>query len=176
MNDTKNTLVNRVATSKLKIINLEHFYPSIDIVEFDVRNFLYMDLILKEKEYRAALKEADWSVYQDKAVALHCSSDAIIPTWAFMLVASYLAPVASRVFMGNKEELIEEEFRHRIEQLDYSQYQDELIVIKGCSTKKVPESAYVHLTVRLQTVARSIMFGEACSTVPIYKKPKNPKS
>lgn len=173
MNDTKNTLVNRVAESKLKIINLEHFYPSVDIVEFDVRNFLYMDLILKEKEYRSALKDTDWSVYEDKAVALHCSSDAIIPTWAFMLAASYLASFATRVFMGTKEELIEDEFRHRIDQLDYSQYQDELIVIKGCSTKKVPESAYVNLTARLQSVARSIMFGEACSTVPIYKRPKN---
>lgn len=173
MENNDKVLVNRVANSKLKTINLEHYFPTVDIVEFDLREYLFKDLILIEKDFRESLKAVDWTVYDHKAVAVHCSTDAIIPTWAFMLVSTYLVPHASKIFLGTKKSLIEEEYRIRLENLDYSQYEDVPVVIKGCSQKPVPESAYVHLTTRLIPVARSIMYGEACSTVPIFKKPKN---
>lgn len=172
MKNKETELVNRVANSRLKVINLEKYFPEIDIMEFDLKDYLFMELILKEKEFRSSLKEVDWSVYTGKAVALNCSTDAIIPTWAFMLAATYLEPVADRIFMGTKNELIEKEYRNKLESLDYSQYKDEMIVIKGCSQKPVPTSAYVELTIKLRPLAKSIMYGEACSTVPIYKKPK----
>ncbi len=170
-NETK--LVNRVANSRLKVINLEKYFPEIEIVEFDLKDYLFMELILKEKEFRSSLMEVDWSAYTGKAVALNCSTNAIIPTWAYMLAATFLEPVADRIFMGTKKELIEEEYRNKLNSLDYTQYKDEMIVIKGCSQKPVPTSAYVDLTTKLRPLARSIMYGEACSTVPIYKKPKN---
>ena len=170
-NDT--VLVNRIANSKLITINLEHYFPTAEIVEFDLKAYLFKDLILIEKDFRLALKEIDWSQYDDKAVALYCSTDAIIPTWAYMLASGYLVPHANKIFLGTKKSLIEEEYRSRLNNLDYSQYQDLPIVIKGCSQKPVPESAYVDLTTRLIPVAKSIMYGEACSTVPIFKKPKN---
>lgn len=165
-------LVNRVANSKLKTINLEHFFPTEEIAEFDLKNYLFKELILREKEFRAALKEIDWSQYTDQSIALYCSTDAIIPTWAYMLVATYLSPHASNIFMGTKKEYIEAAYRKQLSDVDYTQYRDQLIVIKGCSQKPVPTSAYVELTTRLTPIARSIMYGEACSTVPIYKKPK----
>lgn len=173
MKDTDTKLVNRVANSRLKTINLEKYFPEDEIIEFDLKDYLFKELILKEKEFRAALKAIDWTEYEHKAVAITCSTDAIIPTWAFMLVASYLEPHALEVFLGTKSALIEEKYRHQLDKLDYSQYEDELIVIKGCSQKPVPASAYVALTTRLRPFAKSIMYGEACSTVPIYKKPKN---
>ena len=172
MNTNETTLVNRVANSKLKVINLEHYFPEMDIVEFDLKDFLFKNLILKEKEFRSSLAEVNWSTFTDKAVAIHCTVDAIIPTWAYMVVASYLEPYVNRLFLGNKEEMIEDEYRKRIDGIDFEQYRDEFIVIKGCSKKPVPTSAYVNLTYRLRPVARSIMYGEACSTVPIYKKSK----
>ena len=165
-------LVNRVANSKLKTINLEHFFPTEEITEFDLKNFLFKELILREKEFRAELKEIDWSRYADQTVVLYCSSDAIIPTWAYMLVSTYLTPYASNIFMGTKKDYIEAAYRDRLATIDYNEDRDELIVIKGGSQKPVPVSAYVELTTRLTPVARSIMYGEACSTVPIYKKPK----
>lgn len=173
MKNIETKLVNRVANSKLKVINLEHYFPEMDMIEFDLKDFLFKDLILKEKEFRADLKEVNWQAYEDKAVALFCSTDAIIPTWAYMLAASYLEPHASRIFLGTQKELIGQEYYRSLAAIDYTQYEDELIVIKGCSQKPVPASAYVDLTTRLRPFARSIMFGEACSTVPIYKKPKN---
>lgn len=173
-NDTK--LVNRVANSKLKVINLEHYFPDMNIIEFDLKDFLYKDFILKEKEFRTSLEEVDWEKYKNSAVAIHCSSDAIIPTWGYMLVASYLEPYAERINFGNKEKMIESEYSKRLDGIDFEQYRNELIVIKGCGNKSVPVSAYVELTAHLRPYARSIMYGEACSTVPIYKKTKNSTS
>lgn len=173
MKTKEKPLVNRVANSKLKTINLEHYFPTVDIIEFDIKNYLFKELILKEKDFRESLKEIDWSIYKNKAVALYCSTDAIIPTWAYMLVSSHLAPHTENVFPGTKNAFIEAEYRQELANIDYSQYQDELIVIKGCSQKPVPTSAYVDLTTRLTSVAKSIMYGEACSTVPIFKKQRN---
>lgn len=172
MESTDKKLVNRVANSRLKVINLENFFPKDEVIEFDLKDYLFKELILKEKDFRSSLSELDWNKYKDKTVAVFCSNDAIIPTWAFMLVASHLESYASRLFFGTKKALIEEDYRSFIENMDGTQYQDELIVIKGCSRLPVPTSAYVYLTAKLKPYARSIMFGEACSTVPIYKKSK----
>lgn len=167
---TTEKLVNRVANSRLKTINLEKFFPEKEIAEFDLKNFLFKELILREKEYRDALKEYNWEEYEGKLVALHCSTDAILPTWAFMLAASYLQPVAEEVFFGTKSALLEKYFRDQIRKIDIEKYDNELIVIKGCSNHPVPVSAYVELTAALRPFARSVMFGEACSAVPIFKK------
>lgn len=173
MKNTDTKLVNRVANSRLITINLEKYFPAEEIIEFDIKEYLFKELILKEKDFRADLKAIDWTGYDNKAVAITCSTDAIIPIWAFMLAATYLEPHASEVFLGTGKELIEEKYRRQLDALDYTRYLDELIVIKGCSQKPVPASAYVTLTTKLRPYAKSIMYGEACSTVPIYKKPKN---
>ncbi|MBY5957923.1 DUF2480 family protein [Membranicola marinus] len=172
MKSTEKKLVNRVAKSPLKTINLEDYFPKEEIIEFDLKDYLFKELILKEKEFRAAMKEIDWTAFSGQSVAITCSTDAIIPVWAFMLTAAYLTPYASEVFSGTAEEFLEEKYRNRLDAIDFSQYENELIVIKGCSKKVVPRSAYVRITNKLRPYARSIMYGEACSTVPIYKKPR----
>ena len=169
--DTK-PLVNRVAASGLITLNLEDFFPEGEIAVFDLKAYLFMELILKEKDFRKALKALDWSQYTDKHLLITCSADAIIPIWAYMLVTVYAAPIAKSVFQGTKEEFYKQSFIKTLYQLDISQYKNQLLVIKGCSDKPVPTAAYVELTRLLQPVAKSIMFGEPCSTVPLYKKPK----
>ncbi len=165
-------LVNRVAASGLITINLEDFFPTKEVVEFDLKPFLFMEMILKEKDFRTALKELDWSQYADKNVAIYCSADAIIPVWAYMLVATYLEPVAADIIQGNKEAYYLVAFQRSVEAIDLTEYEGKRIVIKGCSNKPVPPSAYVALTKALRPYAKSMMYGEPCSTVPIYKKPK----
>ena len=141
-------------------------------MEFDLKDYLFRELILKEKDFRAALKEHDWSQYQDKVLLVFCSTNAIIPMWAYMLVAAYAAPFAKDVFEGNTSEYYRYAFRQRLEKLDISEYEQKRIVIKGCGDRPVPPIAYVELTRRLQPVAKSIMYGEPCSTVPIFKQPR----
>ena len=165
-------LINRVAASKLITINLEDFFPKEEIVIFDLKDYLFRELILKEKDFRKALKEFDWSQYAKKQVLITCSTNAIIPIWAYMLVTAYATPFAKNVFQGTKEEFYKKAFSDTLSQLDISQYENKLLVIKGCSGNPVPLSAYVELTRLLQPVAKSIMFGEPCSTVPIFKAPK----
>lgn len=167
----ENTLVNRVAGSGLITLNLENYYPKRDIVVFDLKDYLYMELILKEKDFRSSLKDLDWSVYQDKIVSVLCSTDAIIPVWAYMLVATYLDGVAFTCFAGTPEEYIKHHYQTTIDNLDLSSFTEKKIVIKGCSDKPVPASAYASLTYKLKGIAKSIMYGEPCSTVPIYKQP-----
>ncbi len=169
--DTK-PLVNRVAASGLITLNLEDFFPEGEIATFDLKDYLFMELILKEKDFRKALKELDWSQYADKHLLITCSTDAIIPIWAYMLVTVYATPVAKSIFQGAAEEFYKNSFINILDKLDISQYKNKLLVIKGCSGKPVPTAAYVELTRRLQPVAKSIMFGEPCSTVPLYKKPR----
>jgi len=166
------TLINRVASSGLITIDLEQFYPELEIVTFDLKDFLFMEMILKELDFRKALKEIDWSIYHGKVVTLLCSNDAIIPMWAYMLVVTYLEGVAATITEGTKEDYLSSYYNHLLDNMDMSPYQDKMIVIKGCGDKGVPIQAYVTLTARLQSVAKSIMYGEPCSTVPIYKKPK----
>lgn len=165
-------LVNRVANSSLITIDLESFYPEGDVVAFDLKDYLFMELILKEKDFREALKEHDWAQYQGKNLAVFCSTDAIIPMWAYMLVASYAAQHARDVFQGLPEQFAEFAFLKKLAAINPDDYEGKRLVIKGCSGKPVPPSAYLEITRRLQPVARSIMFGEACSSVPVYKRPR----
>jgi hypothetical protein len=138
----------------------------------DVSQWLYEGFLLKEKVFREALKQHDWSQYQNHWVAIYCSTDAILPTWAPILVASYLSTTADWVILGKPDELIGLYYQKKLEELDYSEYQDKPVILKGCSKKPVPESAYIAAIQHLQKVAKSIMFGEACSAVPLYKRGK----
>ena len=163
-------IVNKVANSGLRTLDLETYLPKGQIVNFDLKDHLFMGMILKEKDYREALQKMDWSIYQDKDVALLCSADAIIPVWAFMLAASYLQPVAREVYMGTPEELYKHLFLKNIDSLDQKEFEGERIVVKGCGDKPIGEFAYLAITKKLMPVAKTIMYGEPCSTVPIYKK------
>lgn len=165
-------LVNRVANSGLITLNLEEFFPKEEVVTFDLKDYLFMELILKEKDFREALKEHDWSQYQDKILLVYCSTDAIIPVWAYMLVTGYAEPYATDIFQGDEQTYYQIAFNRALEALDAQQYEQQRIVIKGCSNKPVPPSAYVELTRKLRPYAQSIMYGEPCSTVPIFKRPR----
>lgn len=163
--------VNKVAESGLITLDLEEFYPKGEIKTFDLKGYLFMELILKEKDFRAALLTTDWSVYQDAYVAITCSVDAIIPMWAYMLVASYLQPIAKDVVFGDEQKLINTIFIKNMASFDAASYEDKRVVVKGCGEMSIPATAYVEITNRLRPFVKSIMFGEPCSTVPIYKKP-----
>lgn len=163
-------LVNKVAQSGLITLDLEDFFPKEAIIAFDIKEFLFRGLILKELEFRAALKAHDWSAYKDKTVAVFCSTDAIIPQWAFMLVATYLSAQTTEIYFGTTEEVEQKLFLLNLKSIDATKYIDEKIIIKGCGTKTVTGEAYLEITKKLQPVVKSLMFGEACSTVPIYKR------
>ncbi len=165
-------LVNRVAGSGLMTIDLEEFYPSGEVVAFDLKDYLFMELILKEKDFREALKSHDWEQYQGKNLAVFCSADAIIPMWAYMLVATYAAPYVNDMAQTTPEQFVEIAFLKQLNRLDLNEYEGKRLVIKGCSDKPVPPAAYLEITRLLQPLAQSIMFGEPCSTVPVYKKGK----
>lgn len=163
-------IINRVSNSKLVTIDLEDFYPSGERVVFDIKDWLLDGLVLREKDFRQAAKSHDWSQYQNKFVALTCSTDAIIPGWAFMLLSTYLNPVAKQVVVGDLEQLETILYTEVLEKLDLSEYKDLPVIVKGCSRKPVPQNAYIQLINKLQPIARSIMYGEACSSVPLFKK------
>jgi len=164
------TLVNKVADSGLVSLDPADFYPSETIKLFDLKDHLFMGLILKEKDFRSALQNTDWQQYKDIAVGIVCSTDAIIPLWAYMLVASSLEPVASFIMKGNEEQVRESLFLRNISAMSPENYIDQRIVVKGCGEKAIPESVYVALTHLLRPFAKSIFFGEPCSTVPVFKK------
>jgi len=166
------TLINRVAESGIITIDLEEMYPAEEIVLFDLKDYLFHGLILKEKEFRQSLAAKDWTEYTDKIVLIQCSTDAIIPLWAYMLVSSYLTEIARDVFHGQKDEYLSLFFKNQIETIDVVQYTGKRVVLKGCSKKAVPAQAYASMTFRLKPVVQSLMFGEPCSTVPIFKKSK----
>ncbi len=163
-------LVNKVAQSGLITLDLEDFFPKEAIVAFDIKEFLFRGLILKELDFRAALKAHDWSTYKDKTVAVFCSTDAIIPQWAFMLVGTYLSAQTTEIYFGTTEDVEQKLFLSNLKRIDATKYIDEKIIIKGCGTKTVTGEAYLEITKKLQPVVKSLMFGEACSTVPIYKR------
>lgn len=165
-------IVNRVASSSIISFDLETIYPKGDRVVFDIKDNLYEETILREKEFRAFIKEHDWSNYVGKNVAIICSVDAIVPTWAFMLIASKLTPFTNHFTFGSLHELETELFNMAIANINIEEYRDTKVVVKGCSGNAIPTSAYVELVRVLQPVAASLMFGEPCSTVPVYKKPK----
>lgn len=165
-------MTNKVAESGIITLNLEDFYPVGETAVFDLKDYLFMGLILKEKDYREALKNLDIIPYQNKNVALTCTADAIIPMWAYMLAASYLQPVAKAIVFGSEDFLKQTLFLKNIYAINPEDYSDKRVVIKGCGELPVTESAYVEITNILRPVAKSIMYGEPCSTVPIYKKSK----
>ncbi len=165
-------IFNKVAESGLITIDLEDYYPKEDTVMFDLKDYLFMGLILKEKEFREALRNTDWSTYQNKNVYITCTAEAVIPMWANMLVVSHLQPLAANVIYGDKDFLHKHLFLKNISQINTSYYLDKRVVIKGCGDKAVPEIAYVEITKLLRPVVKSIMYGEPCSTVPVYKKSK----
>jgi uncharacterized protein DUF2480 len=164
------TIINKVAESGLITIDLGDYYPKEQIVMFDLKDHLHMGLILKEKEFRTALKNWDWEKYRDKVVGLTCSVDAIVPPWAYMLVASYLQPVTKDVIMGNEKEVAKAIFIKNISDINISAFVDQRVVVKGCGDVPIDEFAYMEITKHLRPVAKTIMYGEPCSTVPIYKR------
>jgi len=164
-------IINKVSESGLVQLDLEELYIPGERIAFDLKDWLFEGLILKEKDFRERLKNEDWNLYLDKFVALYCSADAIVPTWAFMLIATRLEPVAKKIVFGDLEKLEEEIFRETISGLNMDEYRNQRVVIKGCSKVEVPVSAYVLITSLLRPVAKSILYGEPCSTVPVYKSP-----
>ncbi|CAM3709466.1 hypothetical protein FSS13T_12570 [Flavobacterium saliperosum S13] len=163
-------IVNRVANSVLQVFDLEDYFPKEKIVELDISQWLFGGFILKETEFRDHLKQHDWSHYKDVYVALFCSEEAILPAWAYALVSVYLEPFALKVVNGTKKDVLLSVYQQTLETLDYSSFQDKPIILKGCSNKPVPQEVYVLATQKLVPFAKSIMFGEACSAVPLYKK------
>ena len=166
----ENELINRVNESALVTINLEDYYPKEEVAVFDLKDYLFMGLILKEKDFREALKNLDVTPFTNKAVAVTCTADAVIPMWAYMLVASVLQPVAKEVAFGNEEEIKKQMLLNNIAALPVNEFTDKRIVIKGCGDLPIGEAAYLQATKLLRPVAKSIMYGEPCSTVPIFKK------
>lgn len=165
-------IVNRIAESALITFDLEKFYQIGQRQSIDLSQWLYEGLILKEKDFRAQLNAHDWSVYQDQFVALYCSTEAILPAWASLLVTSHLQPYSRKVVMGTLEDLEVQLFSEEIQLLDVTPFKDKPVIIKGCSDKTVPQDAYVQLISKLQPIVKSLFYGEACSSVPLYKKKK----
>jgi hypothetical protein len=165
-------IINKVAESGLISLDLEKWYPRDEMALFDLKDHLFMGLILKEKDFREALKNLDWEPYRDKYVALTCTADAIIPVWAWMLVVSYLQPLAKEIVMGDEKELHKTIFLKNLAAIDVSEYNDKRVVIKGCGETPIGDYAYLEITKLLRPVVKSIMYGEPCSTVPVYKKPR----
>jgi hypothetical protein len=168
----KEDIINRVANSKLITIDLEDYYPKGERVIFDIKDWLLEGLVLREKDFRQQASKHNWEQYKDYFVALNCSSDAIIPAWAYMLLSTYLEPYAFKTVIGNLNTLETAIYQDIIFQLDVSEFQDKPIIIKGCSNKPIPDNAYIQLATKLKPIVKSIMYGEACSSVPLYKKPK----
>ncbi|MDT0294558.1 DUF2480 family protein [Mesonia ostreae] len=165
-------IINRVANSKLITVNLEDYYVDVKRAQIDISQWLYEGFVLREKEFRAALKEHDWTIYKDTFVALFCGTDAIIPSWAYILITMHLRDYAAKVVVGDLPALESILYAEKLQQEDWTHLKDQMVIIKGCSSKPVPENAYLLLAQYLQPLVKSLMFGEACSTVPLYKKSK----
>ena len=163
-------IVNKVANSALEVFDLEDYYPKGIRTEIDISQWLYEGFLLKEKDFRESLKNHDWSQYENHYVAIYCSTDAIIPAWASILVTIHVFPFVKKVVSGNLQDLETSLYQEILSTIDYSKYQDKPVIIKGCSKKPVPESAYILAVQKLQPFAKSIMYGEACSAVPLFKR------
>ena len=166
-------IINRVANSKLVTFDLEEIYPKGERVSFDISQWLLEGMVLRENSFREEAAQHDWSQYDNKYVALFCSTDAIVPGWAYLLLSLHLAPFAKKITVGTWEELESILFAEVLQNLDVSEYKDKPVIIKGCAHKPIPQNAYVLLAQKLQPIAKSIMYGEACSSVPLFKKSKN---
>ena len=163
-------IINKVAESGLVSVDLAQYIPTTEIVLFDIKQYLFMELILKEKDFRASLLNADLTIYQDKIVGIFCSVDAIIPMWANMLIASALQPFAKSIYFGDENKVREQVLLEAIASISNADFIDQRVVIKGCGDTPISESAYIAITNKLKPVVKSIMYGEPCSTVPVYKK------
>ena len=163
-------IINKVANSVLEVFDLEDYYAKEIRTQIDISQWLYEGFLLKEKDFREALKNHDWSQYENHYVAIYCSTDAIIPAWASILVTIHVSPFAKKVVSGNLQDLESSLYQEILSTIDYSKYQDKPVIIKGCSKKPVPESAYILAVQKLQPFAKSIMYGEACSAVPLFKR------
>lgn len=168
----ENEIINRVENSGLIQVNLDDYYPQGERVIFDIENLLKDGFVLIEKDFRDGLKKIDWNKFSGQCVSVVCSADAIVPLWAFMLVASHLEPLAKKVVFGDLIELEKSIFNDVLTELDFSQFQDKNVIVKGCGKHPIPESVFVNFSVKLQSYAKNIMFGEACSAVPLYKRKK----
>jgi hypothetical protein len=166
----ENVIINKVAESALTSIDLEEYYPKGETAVFDLKDHLFMGLILKEKDFRAALQTYDWEPFRNKNVAITCSADAIIPMWAYMLVASNLQPVAKEVVFGEEKNILNNLLLRNLATIKGEDYADKRVVVKGCGDVAIPEAAYVEITNKLRPFVKSIMYGEPCSTVPIFKR------
>lgn len=167
----EDVLINKVAESGIITLNMEQFVPAPEQLSvFDIKPFLFREMILREKDFRLALAEHDWEQYRDKYVSVTCSADAIIPMWAYMLISTQLSPVAAGIFSGDLEQLKEQVLIGQIDAIDSAAYTDKRVVIKGCGDKALPGSAYIAISKKLRPVVKSLMYGEPCSTVPVYKK------
>lgn len=165
-------IINKVEKSGLITLDLEYFYPKEPRILFDLKDYLYEGLVLREKEFRENLSKLDWKMYENAYVAVTCTSDSIVPSWSYLLIANYLTGVAKLISFGTLEDLERDIFTEIIDKMDVDSYKDKKIIIKGCSRKPVPQNAYLQLIQKLKPIASSLMFGEACSTVPIFKKKK----
>jgi len=166
-------IINKVAESGLITVDPANYIPNGETVTFDLKDYLFMGLILKEKDFRETLKNMDWEQYRDKNVAVTCTADAIIPVWAYMLVAASLHPVAKEIVMGDEKELQRILFLKNISQINTHEFTDQRVVIKGCGDTPIGDFVYLELTKLLRPVAKSIMYGEPCSTVPVFKRKSN---
>ncbi|WP_109831372.1 DUF2480 family protein [Reichenbachiella versicolor] len=164
---------NKVAESSLITFDLERYYNHSKRVQIDIKDNLYQGFVLREKDFREFVKTTDWTQYQGQNVAIYCSEDAIVPTWAYMLLSSALTPYANKVVFGDLSHLENALFQDALMKIDLEEFKDGRVIIKGCGNYPVPEFAYVEITRLLQPVVKSLMYGEACSAVPLYKKPKN---
>jgi hypothetical protein len=162
-------IINKVANSALEVFDLEDYYPNGIRTQIDISQWLFEGLLLKERDFREALKNHDWSQFENHYVAVHCATDAIIPAWASILVTTYVAPFAKKVVLGTVDDLNTSLYQEVLSKVDFTKYQDKSMILKGCAKKPVPESAYIMAIQELQKVAKSIMYGEACSAVPLFK-------
>jgi hypothetical protein len=172
MNESESILINRVAESDLQTIALDELIESQNIVSFDLKDYLFQGLILREKDFREALKTYNWSELKDKCLAVYCSADAIIPMWAYMLVSTYASGVTPKVYFGDVQSVIEDTLLKNINERDWSYLKGKRVVVKGCSDVSIPASAYLTIAGKLQPIVQSLMYGEPCSTVPIFKRPR----
>jgi Protein of unknown function (DUF2480) len=170
MQINQSPIKNRVDESGIITFNLEEYFPADDLMNFDLQPFLFQGLILREKDYRKALTDFDFTHFKNKSVCIYCSTDAIIPVWAFMLAATYLQPIAHKIFYGTQEQFIQNAMTEKLQSIDFTQFNTQRIVVKGCGEKPVPVGVYVAITNLLLPHAKTIMYGEPCSTVPLFKR------
>lgn len=163
-------IVNKIKQSKLETVDLEKFAAGVNVYELDLKSFLFQEMILKEKEYREKMEDHDWTQYEDGFLTVYCSTDAIIPKWAYMLVVQHAQVHAKDVLFGTKQEALSQIFRQKLDQTDWTKYEDQFVLLKGCSKMDVPADVYMYATKKLMPHVKKLMYGEACSNVPIYRK------